>query len=127
MKNFSEATAIRHSLTIDAALTITPIGSLPCVVKINQTTVFDGVVSAKTLITHQLPLTSPINFSIQVYRNHPDAIQLALTIDEEEILPKYQYLANPPTDYIDFNQIWTLDIPNFYTWLHQESGQGWIV
>jgi hypothetical protein len=100
---------------------------LPCLVKINQSTVFEDMIDTRTTVTRQLPLTDPVNISIQIYRNHPDAIQLALTIDGEEILPKYQYLANPPTDYIDFNQVWTLNIPNFYIWLHEASGQGWIV
>jgi len=36
-------------------------------------------------------------------------------------------LAVPATDYIDFDDEWTIDIPNFYPWFHKVSGQGWIL
>ena len=47
-------------------------------------------------------------------------------INDYEIIPKYQHHANPPVDYIDTNDEWTLTIPNFYQWYHVITGQGWI-
>jgi hypothetical protein len=42
----------------------------------------------------------------------------AVTVDGEEILPKYQYLA--------VNGWLTIPEP-FYRWYHRVSGQGWLL
>jgi len=54
------------------------------------------------------------------------AVEIAkITINEHEILPIYQHLANPPTNWI--TEKWQLVIPGpFYFWYHQITGQGWI-
>ena len=126
MKNFSEATAIKPSLRLDLKLLLTPIGSVPCQVIINELTHFNNTINNITTINCQFSLNETINISIKIQRQHPDAVQIVLQIDGHEVLPKYQHLASPPTDYLDFNDVWTLQIPNFYTWYHQITGQGWI-
>ena len=59
-----------------------------------------------------------------------------LSIDNIDIIPQYDYLAqyqndhnnNNPTSYLGFNGKWTLTIDRpFYQWLHQAQGQGWLL
>ena len=64
------------------------------------------------------------------------AIIRQLSIDNIDIIPRYEYLADydndhdfkNPTNYLGFNGKWTLtiDLP-FYHWLHKHSGQGWLI
>ena len=127
MKNFYEATVIKPTLGLSVSLILEPVGQLPCLVQINRKTIFENTISAKTKIVYQLPLEEPIDISIKIDRQHPDAIIVFLNIDNNEILPKYLYLADPPTNYLDQSGIWSFKIPSFYPWLHHITGQGWIV
>lgn len=127
MKNFYEATVTKHTLNLAVSLTLTPVGKLPCLVKINGATVFEDTVSDTTVIDHAIRLEDPIDINIQIYRHHPDAVIISLTADGIEILPRYLHLAVPPTNYLDQSGSWTFKIPSFYPWLHEITGQGWIV
>lgn len=127
MKNFYEATVTKPTLNCAVKLTLTPVGSLPCKVTAGNKTIYEDTISSIQTLEWQVSLTDSINVQIQVYRHHPDAVAVALTVDDIEVLPKYQHLANPPTCYIDSNSIWHFNIPNFYPWLHENTGQGWII
>ena len=127
MKNFSEATAIKSGLTVKVKFTVTPIGKVPCLIKLGAKTLYEDTICDLQTFELDLPLLDPIELSVQIYRHHPDAVILSLFIDGYEILPKHQHLATPPTEYIDFNSTWTFKIPNFYPWYHEITGQGWIV
>ena len=127
MKNFYDATVIKPTLECQIKLTLDPVGQLPCWVRYNGRTIHENTIRSVEILEWSTPLTDPIDLQIQIYRNHPDAIKISMTIDDIDIIPAYQYLADPPTDYLDFNQIWCINIPNFYPWLHEVSGQGWIV
>lgn len=127
MKNFYEATVTKPTLELSLSLTLEPIGQLPCLVQINKKTIFENTISVKTEINYQLPLEEPIDMSITIDRQHPDAIIVFLNIDNNEILPKYLHLADPPTNYLDRSGIWSFKIPSFYPWLHHITGQGWII
>lgn len=59
-----------------------------------------------------------------------------LSIDNIDLIPKYDYLAeyindqnnNKPTSYLGFNGKWTLTFGRpFYHWLHEHSNQGWLI
>jgi hypothetical protein len=59
-----------------------------------------------------------------------------LSIDNIELIPEYDYLAeyindhdnDNPTSYLGFNGKWTLTIDRpFYHWLHRHSGQGLLI
>jgi hypothetical protein len=59
-----------------------------------------------------------------------------LSVDNIELIPNYDYLAeyrndhnnNNPTSYLGFNGKWTLTFDRpFYHWLHQHSAQGWLI
>lgn len=47
------------------------------------------------------------------------------SINNIEVLPKYQHFSNSATVWID--QQWDMEIPSpFYVWYHSISGQGWV-
>jgi hypothetical protein len=57
-------------------------------------------------------------------------------IDNINIIPTYNHLIdyqndhniNTKTNYLGYNGTWTLNIDRpFYQWLHQASGQGWLL
>jgi len=126
MKNFSEATIIKSALTVNVKFTFTPIGQVPCLVKFGNKTLYEDTIKEPLTVDLDVPLTDPIDLSVQIYRHHPDAVIISLTIDDINIIPMYQNQATPPTNYIDFNSTWTLNIPNFYPWYHELTGQGWV-
>jgi hypothetical protein len=102
-------------------------GACPLRVSINGELEYFGTLVGSNLFMKHLPLTEPISIHMAVDRQHPQAVEIVkLTIDGYEILPLYLSQATPPTNYLDFTGIWTLEIPNFYPWYHAITGQGWI-
>jgi hypothetical protein len=83
------------------------------------------------------PIDIDIRLSNKQYTTeYETAIKFKIYIDNIEIIPKYDYLAdyindhdnNNPTNYLGFNGKWTLTIDRpFYHWLHYHSGQGWLI
>jgi len=127
MKNFYEATDIKSNLKLKLILELNAIGICPCQITINNHLEIYGGLVGNTIIIKELPLTDPIRIKIDIDRIHPQAIEiLRLAIDDHEILPIYQHIATPPTNYLDFTGSWMLEIPNFYAWHHKITGQGWI-
>jgi hypothetical protein len=134
MKNFYEATVTRSNLTVGLCLGLKPTHSpVTCVIKFNGETVFgynengETKIIANTELYHSVPLCDSIDISIQlVDRQHPNALELSLTADEFDVMPKHQHLSNIKTCYLDTVDVWQLHIPNFYPWYHQITGQGWI-
>jgi len=126
MKNFSEATAIKPGLKLSVSLILTPVGKLPCLVKFNNSILFENTLVGSTVINHELGLEDSLDLSIQIHRHHPDAVLVSLSVDGIEILPTYLHLANPPTNYLDRPGTWTFKIPSFYPWYHEITGQGWV-
>jgi len=128
MKNFSEATVIRSELDLHVSMILAPVAGCSCNVMVNGLILHqDSLIYPITLDTY-VALTDKIIIEITVQnRQHPQAVIVSdIRIDGYEIMPKYQSLANPPTNYLDKNGTWTFKIPNFYPWLHEQTGQGWI-
>lgn len=127
MKTFYEATDIKSKLKLDISIKLTPVDYCNCLVKVNKQILWDAVmINSRTFVT-SVGLTNPINFSIFVTRHHPQAINIEdISIDGYSIIPLYQHYAIPITSYVDFNGEWKLQIPNFYPWYHEITGQGWI-
>jgi hypothetical protein len=103
------------------------------VIKINNENVFGDNATGETKIIadHQLwvsvPLDQPLDISIQlINRQHPDALEVSLTVDGYDVLPLYQEALGIKSCYIDSTDSWTVTIPNFYPWLHTVTGQGMI-
>jgi hypothetical protein len=54
------------------------------------------------------------------------AVEVArITVNGNEILPKYQHFADPATNWITVDWEFTMLGP-FYPWYHEITGQGWI-
>jgi hypothetical protein len=83
-----------------------------------------------TETVEKVDLFSPITLSVDMSDFHEgtSGIEIAhFSINDLEILPKYQHLSTKSTNYIDFYEHWELQIPSpFYVWYHEISGQGWI-
>jgi len=127
MKNFYEATVTKPTLKLDINLVINPVGeNIPCWVTINDELVLDQLISETKTIKGQVDLLDPINISIKIERQHPQALEVLLLVNNYEIIPKYLHRAMPPTNYINFVEEWSLHIPNFYQWYHTLIGQGEI-
>jgi len=126
MKNFYEATVTKPGLKLDLVIALDPVEQCVCVLFINDEVIHDGLLSSPKVITRRVFIDDLIKIKAIVTRQHPEAVKLSVSIDNLPIIPLYQHVAVPPTDYIDFNGEWTLTIPKFYPWYHQVTGQGWI-
>jgi hypothetical protein len=124
MKNFYDSTVIKPTLKLDVVITLTPVGQCPCIVLINGNSLFDNTLEETTTLQYAHPLTDPLNISIIVTRQHPEAVIVNITVDGLPVIPLYQHYAQPPTDYIDTNGVWVLTIPSFYPWYHTVIGNG---
>jgi hypothetical protein len=89
--------------------------------------------------SYEIDLLTPFSLSI-ILRNKNDnntaIIIRRISVDNIEIMPRFNYLAdyinehntNTPTSYLGVNGKWTLTINRpFYQWLHQATGQGWLI
>ena len=129
MKNFYDATIIKPNLRLGINIKLVPVEQCYCTTIVNGAILNMGVLTSSTLLVTDVGLTSPINIEISIERGqHPQAIIIeSITVDGYEIMPIYQHLATPPIGYLDVSGTWTFKIPNFYPWLHEQTGQGWIV
>lgn len=135
MKRYSDLLGIDTQIPVEIQLK--HIGRPDYVVVINNI-IFDNQVK----IIHSINLLDPITIAIvlqnKIYTlDYETAIIIEkLSIDNIDIIPQYDYLAdyqndhnnNDPTHYLGFNGKWTLTIDRpFYQWLHRVSGQGWLL
>lgn len=140
MKNYSDLLGINTLIPITVVLE--PVGN-PEVQLIINDNIIDYIKLTQTItITDFAQLLSPINVSIELANKtytleyETAVIIKKISIDNINIVPKYDYLAkyvndhnnNSPTSYLGFNGKWTLTIDHpFYQWLHQVQGQGWLL
>jgi len=126
MKNFLEATATKPTLKLEVVLRVKPVGNVKARLRINDATWITEVTKEETFI-HEIGLTIPVDLQIQIDRKHPEALEVSVDIDGHAILPIYYKSAGISTCYINTNDTWKLNIPNFYSWYHEIIGQGWII
>lgn len=123
IKTFSDLSAIntRQKLVVD--LLITRYGQTDSFVKLN------GFIINVDKITFTLDLFDPVKLDVNLieFKEGTSGLDISLTVNRLEVLPKYQHLSSNKKCYIDTLDPWTFSIPaNFYTWYHNISGQGWI-
>lgn len=122
MKTFSELLAIDVELAVSIKLKIH--GRVEYSADINEHTFQD-----ETKIT--LCLLSDIDFAIQLhdFDEGTSGIEIIkFTVNELEVLPRYQYHAERHTNFVDQLGTWKLHIPKpFYQWYHTITGQGWLL
>jgi len=126
MKNFSEAMAIKDSLTTEVKLLLTPHGSVPCRCWINGELMVGDTIGAPQFVSKKIKLGESLGVRIKIEREHPQAVEVDLFIDGQEVMHQYQHHATPPTRYIDTNNRWLFTCSNVYDWLHEAQGHGEI-
>ena len=116
MKNFSELTAINIDQSLEVSINLIT-HDADYTFKINDLDIIDAEYSTKLGLFDDIILECNVLTGV---------VELdKFTINNFEVLPKYQHLASPPTAWITGN--WTFKIPApFYVWKHQTTGQGLI-
>jgi len=116
MKNFSDITAIDTSALLEIYIEIHDHYNAEYEFFINNQPVYFKKGSVK------LDLLSGIDLECKITTG---AVEIGkLLINQKEVLPIYQHLAEPATNWITTN--WTFSIPGpFYPWYHEITGQGW--
>ena len=140
MKNYSNLQDI--DTRIDVRINIRPIGQPNLWVRVNHNSIGYTGLSDNVQLDYQVGLLDNINITMELYDKHytteyeTAVIIDNIIIDNIEIIPRYDYLAeyindhdnNNPTSYLGFNGKWSLTIDRpFYRWLHEHSGQGWLI
>ena len=137
MKRYSDLLGIDTSLNI--RLELEPIGTPDVSVTIADYRQ-DYLLSNNEIIDYTVDLLQPFSVIIKLQNKqysleYETAVIFRLSIDDIDIIPKYDYLADyvndhdnhNPTNYLGFNGKWTLTVDRaFYHWLHLHSGQGWL-
>jgi hypothetical protein len=139
MKTYSDLQDIDTRLNL--VVKLEPVGSPTTKLIINNKEYDYPRLTNSIIVNDYLPLMDPININIILSDKHytaeyETAIIFKIYIDNIEIIPRYDYLAeyindhdnNNPTSYLGFNGKWSLTIDRpFYQWLHKHSGQGWLI
>ena len=124
------------------SIKLRPINRPDIWVRVNRDLIGYTALSDSIQLDYQIGLLDNINIVIELYNkdyNNIDETAIIIDnimIDNIDIVPKYDYLADyvndhdfkNPTNYLGFNGKWTLTIDRpFYHWLHEHSGQGWLI
>lgn len=136
MKTYSEL--LDTKLYLDVILELIPDGNPNCRFGINEN-IIDYQLLEPIIVDYQLELLTPFSIMIELYNksdNNTGIIINRLSVDNIEIMPRFNYLANyynehntnNPTNYLGVNGKWVLTVDRpFYQWLHQAQNQGWLI
>ena len=140
MKNYLDLRDINHQLNIEIELEAIGQPKFSCGIN-NELTEYHG--NSETInLSYKLDLLESFSVIIKlmdkVYTTeYETAIVIKrLSIDNIDIIPRYDYLAeydndhdnNNPTSYLGFNGKWQLTFGRpFYQWLHQITDRGWLI
>ena len=140
MKTYSDLPDI--NTRIDVRINLRPVGKPNIWVRVNHDLIGYTALSDSVQLDYQVGLLDTIDIYIELcnkdYHNIDETAIIIdnITVDNITIIPKYDYLAeyindhnnNNPTSYLGFNGKWRLTIDRpFYHWLHEHSGQGWLI
>jgi hypothetical protein len=140
MKTYSDLQAIDTRLHLHVELD--PVGTPDVAVSVDDIVNEYPGLSNIIILDYHIDLLDLFSIDIELRNKHytieyeTAVIIKRLSVDNIELIPQYDYLAeyvndhrnNNPTSYLGFNGKWrlTFDRP-FYHWLHQHSGQGWLI
>jgi hypothetical protein len=140
MKTYSDLLDIDTRLRLHIELE--PVGTPDITVSVNDIIDDYPGLSDNIILDYHIDLLDLFSIDIELRNKHytteyeTAVIIKRLCIDNIELIPQYDYLAeyvndhdnNNPTSYLGFNGKWrlTFDRP-FYHWLHQHSAQGWLI
>ena len=140
MKTYSDLQAIDTRLRLHVELE--PVGRPDVRISINGVVDDYPGLSNNIILDYHVDLLDLFSVEIELYNKHYTTeyetaiIIRRVSIDNIELIPKYDYLAEyindhdfkNPTSYLGFNGKWTLTFDRpFYHWLHRHSGQGWLI
>ena len=140
MKTYSDLQDIDQHINI--RINLRPVGRPDAWIKVNHDLIGYTGLSDNIQLDYQVGLLDNITISIELLnKQYTTEYETAIiidniTVDNIELIPKYEYLAEyvndpdfkDPTSYLGFNGKWTLTIDRpFYHWLHEHSGQGWLI
>jgi hypothetical protein len=140
MKTYSDLLDIDSRLHLHIELE--PVGSPDVTVSINDIVDNYSGLSDNIILDYHIDLLDLFAVNIELSNKHytteyeTAVIIKRLSVDNIELIPEYDYLAkyvndhdnNNPTSYLGFNGKWTLTFDRpFYHWLHEHSGQGWLI
>jgi hypothetical protein len=140
MKTYSDLLDIDSRLHLHIELE--PVGTPDVAVSVNDIVDDYPGLSNNIILDYYIDLLDLFSINIELRNKHytteyeTAVIIKQLSVDNIELIPKYDYLAeyindhnnNNPTSYMGFNGKWTLTIDQpFYHWLHKQSGQGWLI
>jgi hypothetical protein len=123
IQTFSDITAIDTTCQLVVELSITFHGHTKQQISLNEINIVAPYTRAL------FDLFSPIDLSINLleFDEGTSGVEVELSVNGLNVLPKYQHVSSKQTNYIDKLGIWKMEIPaNFYTWYHAISGQGFI-
>jgi hypothetical protein len=140
MKTYSDLLDIDTRLHLHIELE--PVGTPDVAVSVNDVIDDYTGLSDNIILDYHIDLLDLFAIDIELRNKHytteyeTAVIIKRLSVDNIELIPRYDYLAeyvndhhnNSPTSYLGFNGKWrlTFDRP-FYHWLHQVTGQGWLL
>ena len=140
MKNYSDLLDIDKLIPV--SIYIEPVGQPRVDIVINDTVIEYQSLTNPVTYTEFVNILDPITISValstKIYTQEYETAVIIrrLSVDNIDLIPDYDYLAdyqndhgnNNPTSYLGFNGKWTLTIDcPFYHWLHQVQGQGWLL
>ena len=142
MKNFYETMDTELLEVVIELGSISKFGAPWATVALNNKQVYNTYVADRAIVRQKVDLLEPIDIAItlskKIYNEHAETALLinSIKIDGIELMPDSCHLANyendqqnnSPTTYLGFNGTWkfSTDRP-FYQWLHQTTGQGWLL
>lgn len=143
MKNFLDLLAINSRIITQIKLSsVTDNGAPRVGVFINDFCLLNSWLNEPITIDYSAHILDPIVIKItmnnkEYNRDKETAVIInSIQVDNIQLIPKFDYLAeyindhnnNNPTSYLGFNGTWILDINRpFYQWLHEHTGQGWLL
>jgi hypothetical protein len=140
MKNYSDLQDIDRLIPV--SIQVEPVGHPKVDIVVDDSGVNYQSLTNTITYTKFVDLMTPITLSIvlsdKIYTQEYETAVIIrrLSIDNIDLIPNYDYLAdyqndhnnNNPTSYLGFNGKWTLTIDRpFYHWLHQTQAQGWLL
>lgn len=122
MNNFSDILAIKTADQLQIRVITQPHGNIHYRLRLNGHLITD----LDTVYT--VDLFSPIKLVCNVFDANDGAVEIKLlSVNGQEVLPRYQHLAKPQTAWINQPGTWQFEITKpFYPWFHEISGQGWV-
>lgn len=123
IKTFSQALAINPKILVKVSYKVH--GKVDGVVTLNDMQCAPEVDNVFVLgLTDSIRLVS----TVTDFTEGISGVEIiSLTVNDYEVLPKYQHLSSHGTNYHDWIGTLSLDVSEpFYTWYHTATGQGWF-